>query len=333
MWIITILAVTAAAVIFYLLGRKHITVEREKENVYIRSLNKKLEDDCKASEIRLSEIKNQIIELQNSFQNKIQSLTIEFKNKEADFALREAELSHRLDNVKDNKFSRINEAATRFRQKLYNDIQVEIEEKQQEFNQWRGNLTLELLELQSKVDELRCNRDALIAANQREEEIRLQQDFYKIALSTESLDDIKLLKSIEKFLYNKDPLYKLIWNTFYMTPTKDMLNRVIGKDKTSGIYKITNQINGKIYIGQSVDLHTRLTNHIKAALGITTIAHQMVHDAMAADGLENFTFEIIEKCSKEQLNKKEKLWIETYSSDKYGYNRTAGSSKEENKND
>ena len=144
---------------------------------------------------------------------------------------------------------------------------------------------------------------------------------------------ISLLPLPSILLYNKDPLYKLIWNTFYLIPTKELLNRIVGKEKSSGIYKITNQINGKVYIGQSVDLHTRLTNHIKAALGITTIAHQLVHDAMAAEGLENFTFEIIEKCSKEQLNKKEKLWIETYSSDKYGYNRTAGGSKEENNND
>ena len=50
---------------------------------------------------------------------------------------------------------------------------------------------------------------------------------------------------------------------------------------------------------------------------------------MAADGIENFTFEIIDRCPKDQLNKKEKLWIETYASNKYGYNRTAGGAKEE----
>lgn len=333
MWFLIVVIVLAAVVISYLLGKKNINTERELENTHIRELNKKLEQDYNTTKEKIDKINLEFNDIQNSFQNKINQLTIDFKNKEADFILREAELSYRLDDVKDIKFSRINEAASRYRQKLYKEICENTERQQKEFNKKREQLTLELLNIQTEVDDLRANREALIAANQREEEIRLQQDFYRIILPQESLDDIKLLKSIEKFLYNKDPLYKLIWNTFYMTSTKDLLNRIIGKEKTSGIYKITNQINGKVYIGQSVDLHTRLTNHIKAALGITTIAHQLVHDAMAAEGLENFTFEIIEKCSKEQLNKKEKLWIETYSSDKYGYNRTAGGSKEENNND
>ena len=333
MWIFIILAVVAVAATFYLLGKKHINIEREKENKYIQSLNLKLEQDCEIRELKLKEINNQILLAQEAFQKKIEELTLKYKSKEAEFMLKESEMDYKLGDVKDLKFSRINEAATRYRQTLYDEILFEKEQKQIEFNQWREKLTLEILQLQTQVDELKENREALIEANKREEEIRLQQDFYKIILTKDNLEDIKLLKSIEKFLFNKDPLYKLIWNTFYMLPTKEMLNRVIGKEKTSGIYKITNQLNNKVYIGQSVDLHTRLTNHIKAALGIGTIAHQLVHDAMAADGLDNFTFEIIEKCSKEQLNKKEKLWIETYSSDKYGYNRTAGGAREEDKND
>lgn len=317
-WLIILLVITSAAVSYYL-GRTHSNTKQEKENSYIREVNNKLQEEYEDKSKKISDINNNI-----------QQLIIDFKSKETEFTIKENELSYKLNEVKDIKFSRINKAATEYRSKLYSEILQEMEVKRIELNKMREKLTLEILQLQVEVDNLKLERDALIKAHLQEEEARLQQDFYKLALSKDSLEDIKLLKSIEKFLYNKDPLYKLIWNTFYLVPTKELLNRIIGKEKTSGIYKITNQINGKIYIGQSVDLHTRLTNHIKAALGITTIAHQLVHDAMAADGLENFTFEIIEVCSKEHLNKKEKLWIETYSSDKYGYNRTAGVVKEDN---
>ena len=53
MWVFAILAAVAAAVIFYLLGRKHINIEREKENKYIQSLNLKLEKDCEIRELKL----------------------------------------------------------------------------------------------------------------------------------------------------------------------------------------------------------------------------------------------------------------------------------------
>jgi predicted GIY-YIG superfamily endonuclease len=259
----------------------------------------------------------------------VNDLTIDYKNREADYALRVAEMSHNLDAVKDSRFSAINQAATKYREKLYNEIQQEIAGIMNSFSKKQSELEKIKTELLNDILELQSSRDALIEANKREEELRLQQEFYKIILKEQDFNDIKLLKSIEQYLYNKDALYKLIWTQFYMTPTKDTLNRIIGKEKTSGIYKITNQTNGKVYIGQSVDVHTRLTNHIKAAIGIGTIAHQLVHDAMAAHGIENFTFELVEKCDKNQLNRKEKLWIETYASDKYGYNRTAGGSKEE----
>ena len=95
----------------------------------------------------------------------------------------------------------------------------------------------------------------------------------------------------------------------------------------SGIYKITNQKNDLVYIGQAVDMSTRWKNHAKAGLGIDTPANNKLYKAMMQDGLENFSFEILEKCSRDQLNEKEKFYIELYQSDKYGYNSIGGISK------
>lgn len=81
-----------------------------------------------------------------------------------------------------------------------------------------------------------------------------------------------------------------------------------------GIYKITNKINGKCYIGQSIDIERRFKEHcIKNKSYISSTIIQ--------EGKENFLFEIIEECSIQQLNEKEQYWIQYYNSIKpNGYN-------------
>ena len=65
-----------------------------------------------------------------------------------------------------------------------------------------------------------------------------------------------------------------------------------------GIYKITNKINGKIYIGQSNDIKRRFLEH--------TYRDKLPIDiAIKKYGKENFSFEILEECPTEQLNEKE----------------------------
>jgi hypothetical protein len=45
---------------------------------------------------------------------------------------------------------------------------------------------------------------------------------------------------------------------------------------------------------------------------------------MQTDGLTNFTFELLEKCPKTELNEKEKFYINLYQSYDFGYNSTGG---------
>lgn len=48
---------------------------------------------------------------------------------------------------------------------------------------------------------------------------------------------------------------------------------------------------------------------------------------MLKDGVQNFTFQLMEACPKEQLNSKEAYWIDMFSSDKYGLNAQGGNKK------
>ena len=100
----------------------------------------------------------------------------------------------------------------------------------------------------------------------------------------------------------------------------------------TGIYKITNLINNKIYIGQSIDCQRRWTEHKRSGHINPTFSKSIrdynvpIHCAMRKYGIENFQFEIIEECASSQLNDKEQYWIKYYQSNnkEKGYNMTAG---------
>lgn len=85
-----------------------------------------------------------------------------------------------------------------------------------------------------------------------------------------------------------------------------------------GIYKITNLINNKIYIGQSVNIERRWQEHIYQN------RNSAIHQAIKKYGIENFIFEIIEECSQSQLDEREIFWIKYFNSYENGYNLTPG---------
>ena len=87
-----------------------------------------------------------------------------------------------------------------------------------------------------------------------------------------------------------------------------------------GIYKITNLKTQESYIGKSTNIKTRWTNHIKTALGLDGMARTKIHSAMKEYGIDNFTFEVLEECTKENYSEKEKYWINFYETNIYGYN-------------
>lgn len=90
-----------------------------------------------------------------------------------------------------------------------------------------------------------------------------------------------------------------------------------------GIYKITNKLNGMMYIGQSVNIHHRWVAHQNAK------DKQPLHRAIQKYGKENFSWEILIQCSKEKLSQWEQYFVKYYNTYLYdegsnGYNLTRG---------
>ena len=91
------------------------------------------------------------------------------------------------------------------------------------------------------------------------------------------------------------------------------------------IYKITNTINGKVYIGQTIhSLEKRWVAHCRKGSECTSI-----RNSIQKYGKENFKIEVIEQVETlEDLNLKEEFWIDYYESTdrSKGYNLTTGGS-------
>lgn len=95
---------------------------------------------------------------------------------------------------------------------------------------------------------------------------------------------------------------------------------------TCGIYKIVNDLNGKCYVGQSLNIERRWEQHIYDALNRPETGTG-IDVAMHKYGIENFHYEILEICSPDKLDDCEIYWIaelNTYYGE--GYNRSIGGS-------
>ena len=97
------------------------------------------------------------------------------------------------------------------------------------------------------------------------------------------------------------------------------------------IYKITNKINNKCYIGQTIkNAEERWKEHQAHAFGThPNDVNKTLYKAIRKYGLENFTFEVLQDNIEtyEQLDKAEIYWIDFYNSFVKGYNETFGGQK------
>ena len=90
------------------------------------------------------------------------------------------------------------------------------------------------------------------------------------------------------------------------------------------IYKITNIINEKVYIGKTINpIEHRWREHC-SEYNKNKNEKRPLYNAMKKYGVENFKIEEIEKCSLHELNERERYWIGFFGSFKNGYNAILG---------
>lgn len=91
------------------------------------------------------------------------------------------------------------------------------------------------------------------------------------------------------------------------------------------IYKIVNNINGKVYVGKTKSPAERCNSHFREYKNKNN--NKTLYKAMRKYGEQNFEFRIIEKCEDAFWEEREKYWIAYYNSLKDGYNMIEGGSE------
>ena len=213
-------------------------------------------------------------------------------------------------------------------EKKYKEVEEEYDMEIEALNTAYSNLQLKLLreadDVRSDLDNIKATRTAAIEAARREKDIESNLTFYCLDISDADKIDIAKLEALKPSLNKPRVLSMLIWQTWFQKPLKALSANVVGATDATGIYKITNIKTKECYIGQAIHIKDRWVEHVKCGLGIDTPAGNKLYKAIQEFGLWNFSFEVLEECPREQLNEKEKYYIDLYSSYDYGYNSTRG---------
>ena len=308
-WLIFIFLLIISGVLFYLYYKeknKHIEIENinkeiEKENEKIKNENKHLiekQDYIQKEILNKQDILNNIQKSiedseqvsRNAFEQYMDTLDKEYELKEKEHQ----EAIQLLDNS-------------------YGEIQ--------------NKVIAEIDQIRADLDKISATRAAAIQAQLEEEKIQQQAEFYSLSIEDVDKREVKILQSIENELRDPRPIRMIIWQAYYSKKANDLASRVLGPNEKCGIYKITNKENKLCYIGQAKKIRERWREHMKCGLGIDTPANNKLYQAMKKEGIDNFTFEILEECTIENLDEKEAFYINLYNSYDYGYNSNRGNKK------
>ena len=296
------------------LRKEKVTVEEaaEKHKKYIENLTlqqeavyrqrcayrEALEEDIQRAKDTREVAQQRAAEAQTATEQLLQSeqgrLAAEInRQKEIQTIKLETEMKHRRDEL----------------QAFYNTKYQDLE---QNFLTKKTEISNEIIQLQSELNDFKARQDSINEAILREKELKEKEDFYSIQISENDQEDIKILQSMDLKLHNRDVIPKLIWELYIRRPCQEMIKRVTGGRKISGIYKITYKKTGESYIGKTTDFATRWQNHCKTAIGLEGAARATLHNRLGQDGLWNYTFEILEEVDKDNLSAREAFYIDFY---------------------
>lgn len=296
---------------------------KHNKTITLQNLNQKIQ----TQQDTLNEVEQDIADALTTA-SKYQTLNLEKKEEllklETDISTKTAELkalSSSLQTVRDNNEIEKAKICEEFAEKIQ-ELNIQHQTLMRLKNEEVKN---ELAQMDAKLESERSKYLSVIETVQRSQSEEEKDLNHHIQISFADRSDINyLLNHVAEELRNPDILYKLIWSEYIQKKANEMLDYILPSRECSGIYKITNDRTKQAYIGRSTSVRKRLTDHIKSSVGISTIADQRIHQAMRDEGIWNFTFELIEECSKEQLNEREKYYINFFSTEKLGYNQKAG---------
>ena len=298
----------------------------EKENELLEKTNAELKIQSENLKQKTEELRQQALDVKWEY-NELQARRDEVKNSLNDLEQQSTDAAKKFYNsaleIAQNSFDKaienISEELDEKResaQQVYldtlqdcvNDFLQEIEEKEHQLSTLENLISIE-----------QENVNAAVAAAKRRQEMENKKDFYRLVLSDEDIAEIKRLREVLPYLRDKTPLNKIIYKVYYEKPLTDLIGRVVGPGAHTGIYKITHIDSGKCYVGQAVSISDRWKQHCKRGVGAEDWTRNKLYPAMYSLGVENFSFEVIEECTRAQLNEREDYWQDFFHAKDFGY--------------
>ena len=322
--------------IIYIIYFKNKVNKLTKDN-YI-DLNNKLKESYKnrlweissleqKEEERLSEVRRRAELCESNLRGLEQNLAskresaLEIENQlQAQLETKKENIDLTLQNYYNSNYSSFKSQLDSILSQIKSESSEELEEFLEQNREEIESANLELSSLKLEIEDYRQKREIINKEILRQREISENQNFYRVCLTDEAKADIELLTSIMPRISKRESFNKLIYDTYIAKPVNEMIKRVLGGREPCGIYKITRLKTGEVYVGRTVNIHDRWQQHCKSAFHVGTISHSQLHTTMELDGIENWTFEVIEECSKENLTARESYWIKFYGSKEYGLN-------------
>lgn len=309
--------------------------KEQLENFYINQRKQELEETL-FSEKRRIEAERRVLAQQ------LENLRLQEKE-EKDYITQLQEFSEKFEedikNFEQTQRQAVMEKIAEFQKEKFEKIDLEcqylLNKKREEIDNWyfaylkeaqsnKSKMEESLTQLNEELETYKMTRAAINEEIRRRREIEEQNDFYRVCLSEYDVHDIKILNEVKQNLKNSQIVDIIIYDNYVKKHVLDMIKRVLQNTTCSGIYKITCLKTGEIYIGKSTDIKNRWQQHCKTVFNCGTIASSHLHKKMQQHGIENFTFELLEKVPKEQLSEKEKYYINFYQTKEVGLNERNG---------
>lgn len=300
------------------------------EKEFDRELNNKLYETRLAYNTNLQNLKNEFKEKENEIKDSYRDKSEELHD---DFIRRKKEYEEIDAAAQSEREARIESAVKEAHEKystILSQIEADYKDKrvqlQNELANYEEDIILKKEQITNEIKKYEDQQKEIIQRFKEDESKREKAGFYSIQIKEEDKEDIAKLRQLADKMNNPTVIYKLIWENYYKTPFAQMIGRIVpANQKGVGIYKITNQTNGKSYIGQTrQDFNARLRTHVRRGVRAEPGTMSKLYSEMWKEGIENFTFEILTTCKPEELNEKEKYFIQFYQADEWGYNSTKG---------
>ena len=296
----------------------------KKKDDYDEQLKKEFDSAAQLNRVKIQHLEEEQDKVQKRYENLQTELEENYHKKQKWYEEQELSAAIARSEANEQEIAKAAQYRSESLRKLEEDYKEQSEILKQTFDKYSEDLKDRKEQLDKEIQQYEDKQKAIIEQFKKDEETKQKQDFYHIKLNDVEKKDVAQLKRLALEFSKPEIIFKLIYEVYYKTRLEELFKRVLGDNATKGgIYKITNIENQKIYIGKTTKFLDRWRTHSKRGCNIERISGQL-YDAMFDEGVENFTFEIVEVCAKEEQSEKEKYWIDFYKSKEYGYNSKAG---------